>query len=156
MIRPAAAADLDAVNRLREQVNALHVAGRPDVFRPGFCPELRAHAAEFLGRDDRALLVCERDGRVAGFACVERAVKPLSPYNLERSFTRVEELGVDEGLRRAGVGRELFEAIDRLALAWGCPKVELDMWAFNEGALRFYEAMGFRPYRLYMERDARR
>ena len=27
------------------------------------------------------------------------------------------------------------------------------MWAFNKNAQAFYEALGFRTYRLYMERD---
>ena len=40
-VRFARREDLDRVNELRKQVNALHVAGKPDVFRPGFCSELR-------------------------------------------------------------------------------------------------------------------
>ena len=31
------------------------------------------------------------------------------------------------------------------------PRVELDVWAFNEDAQRFYEAIGFRTYRSLME-----
>ena len=27
------------------------------------------------------------------------------------------------------------------------------MWEFNEGALKFYESVGFRTYRRYMEQD---
>ena len=38
-----------------------------------------------------------------------------------------------------------------LASETGYTRLELDMWAFNEGALDFYEAVGFKVYRKYME-----
>ena len=40
-IRFAEEAELDRVNELRRQVNDLHVAGKPEVFKPGFSDELR-------------------------------------------------------------------------------------------------------------------
>ena len=30
-------------------------------------------------------------------------------------------------------------------------RIELNMWEFNQGALAFYEAVGFSTYRRYME-----
>ena len=41
MVRLATERDLDRINTIRAQVSALHAAGRPDVFKPGFCQELR-------------------------------------------------------------------------------------------------------------------
>ena len=40
-VRFAREEELERINELREQVNALHVAGKPDVFKPGFSTELR-------------------------------------------------------------------------------------------------------------------
>ena len=37
-IRFANETDLPGVNRLRKQVNDLHVAGRPETLKPGFAP----------------------------------------------------------------------------------------------------------------------
>ena len=37
------------------------------------------------------------------------------------------------------------------AVKKGFPRMELDMWEFNEGALKFYENAGFQTYRRYME-----
>ena len=39
----------------------------------------------------------------------------------------------------------------RLNVIKGFDRVELNMWEFNSSALEFYEAMGFRTYRRYME-----
>ena len=35
--------ELPRINELRKQVNDLHVAGRPDIFKPGFSEELKNH-----------------------------------------------------------------------------------------------------------------
>ena len=35
--------ELPRINELRKQVNDLHVAGRPDIFKSGFSEELRNH-----------------------------------------------------------------------------------------------------------------
>lgn len=36
MVRFAEEHELDRVNELRKQVNDLHVAGKPEIFKPGF------------------------------------------------------------------------------------------------------------------------
>ena len=51
-IRPASEADLPAVNRLRAQVNEVHVQGRPDIFKPGFGQEIRDHLAQRFADGD--------------------------------------------------------------------------------------------------------
>ena len=40
-VRRARENELERVNELRMQVNAIHVAGKPEVFKPGFPEELR-------------------------------------------------------------------------------------------------------------------
>ena len=44
--------ELERVNELRQQVNALHVAGKPDVFKPGFPEELHNYIFTIRDRDD--------------------------------------------------------------------------------------------------------
>lgn len=39
------------------------------------------------------------------------------------------------------------------ARAKGFSRVELDMWTFNEPALRFYESIGFQTFRRFLEWD---
>lgn len=50
-----------------------------------------------------------------------------------------------------GIGRALFMFMQEDAKARGFTRIELNMWEFNEGALAFYEALGFTTYRRYME-----
>lgn len=150
-VRLAAEADLDAVNRLRRQVNDVHVAGRPDIFKPGFGPALQEHLYAYLPSGTNDVLVAEAEGQIAGFAMVDYIERPESPYNLARRFYHVAEFGVDAAWRRRGVGKALMDYMKADAAARGFAKMELDVWAFNTGALAFYEAAGFRCYRRFME-----
>ncbi|MGN0970947.1 MAG: GNAT family N-acetyltransferase [Aristaeellaceae bacterium] len=150
MVRWATEADIPRINVLRKQVSDLHVQGRPDVFH-GFSQALADRAGELIRREDAGIAVCEREGVIEGFASILYVDKPASPYRHPQHFLHIEEFGVDEACRRKGVGRELMDWIRREATEKGFPRIELDMWTFNEGALAFYEAVGFKVYRKYME-----
>lgn len=150
-IRPGTEADAAAINRLRAQVNALHVEGRPDIFKPGFGETLQNHLFVYFDSEENGVLVAEAEGAVAGFALVDYIRRPESPYNLARNFYHVAEFGVDVAFRRRGVATALVDAMKQDALRRGFARIELDVWAFNRGALAFYEAAGFRCFRRFME-----
>ncbi|MGN0498472.1 MAG: GNAT family N-acetyltransferase [Acutalibacteraceae bacterium] len=153
MVRYANYEELEQVNKLRKQVNELHCNGRPDIFRSGFCKEMQDIIFDVWNSENADIIVAERNGVICGFACVEYVVKPLSPYNLERKYYHIVEFGVDEEYRRQGVASEMLDFIREEARKRGLDKIELDMWEFNENALKFYEAVGFKTYRRYMELD---
>ena len=149
MIRKAKTKDIEQINRLREQVNTIHVNGRPDIFKPGFCKELKDHAAWYLQSDDNDILVDDRDGEIVGMM-IDYISKPESPYGLARDFCHIAEICVDEKWRRKGVAHELMQSVKDEARKRGMPKIELDVWAFND-ALEFYEAEGFQVFRRFLE-----
>lgn len=150
-VRPAAYEELARVNEIRRYVNDVHVAGRPDIFRPGFSRELEQILYQRFETENWDILVAVLDGKIAGFASVEYLDKPESPYNLARKMYHVEEFGVDPAFHRKGAATALVEYMKRDAARRGYPKIELDMWEFNQGALAFYENAGFATYRRYLE-----
>lgn len=151
IIRPAAEADKQAINELRKQVLLVHAAGKPEFFPAAFSKELADYLNVMFIQENSEVLVAEGDDGIIGFACVEYIDRPGSPYRMPVQYCHVIEFGVDEHHRRQGIGRALFETIKRRAHDKGFGRIELDMWEFNERALRFYEAIGFRTYRRYME-----
>lgn len=151
MIRLANRSDLVNVNKLRKQVHEVHAKGRPDIFREEFNKELENHIYSIFDNEDGQVIVVEKNNMICGFATVEIVEKPESPYNKARSFFHVIEFGIDENHRREGLGRALFEFIKKMAKEKGIENIELDMWEFNEGALKFYESLGFKTYRRYLE-----
>ena len=150
-VRFAAPEDLPRVNVLRKQVNDLHVAGKPDVFRPGFCDELRDYVYVIQNDPQKKIAVAEANGVICGFAVLNHIVRPENPFMFERDFLDIDEFGVDENCRRQGIASALIAFIRDYAREQGFRRLELNMWEFNRGALAFYETAGFKTFRRYME-----
>lgn len=150
-VRIARDADLESVNILRKQVNDLHVAGKPEVFKPGFSDELRNFVRVIQDDPEQDIAVAEADGRICGFAVLHHIRKPENPFMYERDFLDIDEFCVDEAWRRRGVASALVGFTRDYAREKGIRRIELNMWEFNQDALAFYEAAGFRTFRRYME-----
>ena len=151
IIRFAKENELERVNELRKQVNDLHVAGKPDVFKPGFGPELRDFINVIWNDPTDNIVVAEDNGFICGFAVINHITKPESPFMKERDFLDIDEFCVNEEHRRKGVATAMIEFIKNFAKENGFHRIELNMWEFNQGALAFYEAAGFETFRRYME-----
>ncbi len=150
-VRLAREEDLDRVNELRRDVNDLHVAGVPDVFKPGFRDELRDFLYVIWKNPQQEIVVAELEGKVCGFAVLNHINKPENPFMFERDFLDIDEFGVDASCRRQGIASAMIRFIREFAREKGFRRIELNMWEFNRSALAFYEAAGFSTFRRYME-----
>ena len=155
MVRFAEEKDLDEINELRKQVNDIHVEGRPDVFKAGFGTEIRDFVKIIMNGENSDIIVAERNGMICGMVCVDYVNKPESPYSKARSFYHVQEIAVDEKYRRQGVAKELLEFMIEEAKKRKLGKIELEVWEFNDSAIEFYQAVGFRPTRRWMEYEVK-
>lgn len=151
-VRPARREELEQINGIRRMVNDLHTAGRPDIFRPGFCTELKKRIYDLFEKEDWLILAAvDENSRIVGFASIQYMLKPESPYNLARRIYHVEEFGVSTDYQRRGAGTALFAYMKQDAKEKGYDRIELDYWQFNEGAEAFYTAVGFQTYRKFAE-----
>lgn len=153
VVRYAERSELERVNELRAMVNELHVEGRPDIFRPGFTDELKNYIYQKFDSENSDVIAALIDGTICGFAMVEYIDRPASPYRLSQHSVVIDELGVDDAYRRRGVASALVAFCRQEARRKGFERIELNMWEFNEAALSFYEAVGFRTFRRYLELD---
>jgi len=92
----------------------------------GYDPQLVADWAAGMSLPSKPLLA-EREGRVVGWASVERRGDVL----------RLEDLWVEPAAMGQGVGGELFERAK--ALGTGCVRME---WDADPNAVPFYEHLG--------------
>ena len=150
-IRFAEENELNQINDLRRQVNDLHVAGKPEVFKPGFSDELRDFIYEIWSDPEKEIVVADIDGTIRGFAVLHHICKPENPFMFERDYLDIDEFCVDRSCRRQGVGKEMISFIRAYVEGKGFHRLELNMWEFNQDALAFYEAAGFSTYRRYLE-----
>lgn len=151
VIRYAKREELESVNKLREQVNEVHVNGRPDIFRADGWPLIEPNIYTRFDEDNSGVIVADLEGEIVGFAVVQYILRPETSFVKARRFYHIEEFGVDENHRRKGIATALIKFAKEDAKKRGFERIELNMWEFNEGALAFYESVGFKTYRRYME-----
>ena len=151
MIRFAKKEDLPRVNELRKQVFDLHAAARPDVFKEEFTKELRDYVYTVYEDPRKKIAVEEDGGLIRAFAVLNHITRPENPFMHERDYLDIDEFCVDKTFRRQGIATEMIRFIRAYAEKEGFSRLELNMWEFNQEALRCYERAGFTTYRRYLE-----
>ena len=153
IIRFAKENELARVNELRKQVNDLHVEGKPEIFRAGFNDELQDFIYKIWEDPEQKIVVAELNGVICGFAVLHHIHRPESPFMQERDFMDVDEFCVDKEYRRQGIATEMISFIRNYTNEKRIKRHQLNMCDFNQDALAFYEAVGFKTYRRYMEME---
>ncbi len=152
MIRRAEERDIGEILRLLRQVNNVHAALRPDLFRMNE----RKYGAEdlkaLLGDADRPVFVFDGGGALKGHAFTVLETYGGDGNQTERKTLYIDDICVDEACRGQGVGTALYRHAVAFAREEGCHNVTLNVWEGNESAMRFYEAMGMKPYKVGMEK----
>ena len=62
----------------------------------------------------------------------------------------VTELVVSKNARGKGVGQELMKHIEKYMKSQGCEYIKIDVFAYNKGAINFYDKQGYHP-RMYVD-----
>ena len=102
--------------------------------------EIRASVERIMGGSDGEYLLGSPDG---GEACGVCQVRFRWSVWKSAEDAWLEDLFVREDARRSGLGAALVEAACELARERGAKRIELDVDARNEKALRVYERCGF-------------
>ena len=151
MIRFATEKDIKQVNVIRKEVNDLHVKGEPKIFKPGFCKEMQDYVKNFIGSQDKMLIVYENeDNLICAYAMIEDVTKEETPYRYKLHFLEIQEIGTLNNHQGKGYASALLEKAKEIAKKRNIENIELNMWSFNKKALNFYNKKGFETYRKYL------
>ena len=151
-VRRAEPGDGVAVVRLLRQIADLHHEGRPDMFKTNRQKYNEEEYAAILKEKDRPVFVAVGEtGDVLGhcFLKVER-YEGHSVF-IDHSTLFIDDICVDNNCRGQGIGHMLFAAAKAYAEQIGVYNIELNVWEFNDGAVRFYESHGFKTRSRIME-----
>lgn len=149
-IRPAKARDIPAIIDLLRQVGQVHRNIRPDIFRDGAQKYDEAALAELLNNPTRPIFVAEED-RVLGYCFCILEETANHPVLTDEKALYIDDLCVDEACRGRHVGKLLYEYVCAFARTLNCNTVTLNVWCGNDSAMAFYEKMGLKPRKIYME-----
>ncbi len=143
-IRPATLDDYPALCALWDEVNAVHAAAAPGVYRQpdGPCVS-REYVASLIDGADAAILVAEGSAGVLGFAQVTVSDAADIPIHVPRRLGTVGTLSVGAAFRRQGIGTALMRAAEEWARAHGATSLNVGVWEFNTQARALYERLGY-------------
>lgn len=176
MIRRAEAKDIPGLLRLLSQIADLHRAGRPDMFKQESDIKKydEAELAELLENENRPIFVAVGNAdsyekissgpgaipgtvmnhcneSVQGYCfCIVR--KTTHPVLAEHLTLHIDDFCVDKSIRGKGIGKKLFTEVQNFAKECGAYNIDLNVWAFNNSAIKFYESLGFDVQRYTMEK----
>ena len=136
---------------LLQQVGEVHHQGRPDIFRAGAqkydVPMLQA----LLQDADSPIFIAEDDDRVLGYGFCKLKRHAGDPIFTDTLELYIDDLCVEESCRGQHIGSAVYQHICCFAREIGCYNITLNVWSFNESALKFYEKCGMKPQRIFME-----
>ncbi len=154
-IRLAVEEDVAALVVLNAEVHALHVASRPDRFKPGEPGEVEAWLRQHLASPAARVWLAEIDGTLVGYAVVMMRERAHGPFCPERVWWELDQVGVCASHRRRGVGRALVGRVLEQARLAQVTDVELTSWSFNRDARAAFRRLGFVPQLVRYEWRAR-
>ena len=147
-IRNMRRSDYSAVDGLLLQLHQVDVDGRPEMFSP---------IEQYMTKDSFDALVtnqhvisilAQERGRIIG-CCFVSILERSGMAHMKSAY--IDLLVVDEKHRRKGVGRTLFQEVQRRAKGIGAKRIDLMVWSHNPIAERAYLSYGMTPQRTVYE-----
>ena len=154
-IRRARETDIPGIHKLLRQVLEVHANGRPDLFKHGGTKFTDDELREMIQEDSMLIFVATSDDTEAGDVlahafCEERQLVNSNNRTDVRTLY-LHDLCVHESARGRHVGTRMLDYLCSYARERGFYNLELNVWACNEGALRFYQSRGLVPQKYGME-----
>jgi ribosomal protein S18 acetylase RimI-like enzyme len=143
-VRPLTPADRPRHDALLHALDAAHHAAVPDLIRAPGDATVSADEYQRRLRDPATFLAgAETASGLVGFIRVSLIDNPGGRAHRPHRSARIEEIVVEVGARRAGVGRALLSAARDWARTQGAQSLDLGVYTFNTEALAFYQREGF-------------
>ena len=145
-LRRATSADAALLAQLCQAVHEIHVAAQPDFFKP-----IRPDDSTLIAFYEQELssetigYIAEVDSEPVGYMLCAVTIRPENVFSYAQSRLHIDQMSVNAAYRSQGVGKALMDKAYELAQQHQVDALTLSVWAFNEGAQRFYATNGFEP-----------
>ena len=151
-VRKAEKKDAAKIAQLLETIAELHHQGRPDLYGGGGAKYDISAVEEKISNEDEIILVAVNDDdEVMGYTMSKIYDVEQDGIKLAHRKMYIDDVCVDANFRKHGIGRILMDATKQRAIDAHCHICDLNVWAFNENAVKFYESCGMTKQRIYME-----
>lgn len=143
MVREATSADIKEIMKIiRETIAEMNSYGNTQ------WDENYPQEKDFLKDIQKGdLYVCERDGILVGFACINK-IEPIEynglPWSIRKNAMIVHRMAVSPAYRRSGIGTELMMFADQYALENNVQYLKTDTYSINTKMNALFVKCGYK------------
>lgn len=151
MIRRAKEKDIPKIIDLLYQVCLIHHNGRPDIFKVGTKYKEEELINMIKDNLNPIFVYTNSNDETLGYAfCIHKETKGENVL-CDMNTLYIDDLCVDEKTRGKGIGKSLYQYVLAYAKEKGYYNVTLNVWELNPLAIKFYESLGLKVQKTYME-----
>ena len=148
VIKKAKMMDFEEIHSIFEEVHDLHQQNEPNTFKK--TDPFTKEEFKSLLQDKQNFFLIAEEIKIIGFInafILEREGR----HTKHKKTMHIEQLGVKKGEHNRGIGTKLIEEIKHIAKENNCDNIILDVWSFNDSAIKFYNKNGFKEKKIKME-----
>jgi len=135
--------DARLIASLNADVQNLHAALHPTLFKPHEQAAMETALQSFLADPNCRVYVAHQDGEAIGYAIYLIRELPDNAFHYALRSLYLDQLSVLPAHRKSGVAAALLKAGERLAAELGISRLELDHWSANVVAAAYFRKQGY-------------
>ena len=144
-IRKANMEDFDQINKLFWQSDCFHYNNEPYIYEKTNDGGRTMEYIESLINDTTNIfVVLEKENEIIGFLFAHEETKGHLPFHKKRKYMVLDNIVIDENRRNNGYGEKLLDYFIEYAKNGNYYDIVLNVYKFNENAIKLYEKKGFR------------
>jgi len=145
IIRKANIGDYDKINKLYWQSDCFHYNNEPYIYEKTEegC-RTKEYIESLLNEEKNILIALETEKEIIGFLYAYEETKGHLPFHKKRKYIVIDNIVIDENYRNNGYGEKLLNYIIEYAKNGKYNDIVLNVYRFNENAIKLYDKKGFK------------
>jgi diamine N-acetyltransferase len=145
IIRKANIGDYDIINKLYWQSDCFHYNNEPYIYeKTDEGCRTKEYIESLLNEEKNILIALETEKEIIGFLYAYEETKGHLPFHKKRKYIVIDNIVIDENYRNNGYGEKLLDYIIEYAKNGKYNDILLNVYRFNENAIKLYEKKGFK------------
>ena len=146
--------DVNPLYAIFSETDRLHRDAYPDIFQVIENPSgVKDYYLSCIEDPNAVILIAEKFSSIVGALICTIRTSPDTPVLVPRKYGCIENVTVEKTQRKQGIGKRLIAHAQQWAKERGASAMELTVWEFNQGAMKFYQQLGYHAYRSQMIMD---
>lgn len=145
--------DYEEIRDLVREVHLLHVKNRPDIYIDIENPFEKEDFEEILNSNNTKVFIAQdiNNEEIVAYSIIQIMNTRNIPILVQSKFIYIDDLCVKAKHHKKGIGRTLFNYIINYSKEVKASSIQLNVWEFNEEAIKFYESLGMNTRNRRME-----